>query len=316
VQYRTFGKTGWQVSAVSMGCWALGGQWGNMSERQASETVRAARDAGVNLFDTADVYGMGQSERYLGKALRGGREHVYIASKVGNWGRKHDDALRYNSIYSVFNCCDASLYRLGTDYIDLYQCHIRSPERPEIFVEAFERLVEQGKIRYYAISTDQLEPLRAINANGRCASCQLRYSILDREAEDALLPYCRENVMGVLTRGPLAQGLLADKFSAESRFEDEVRTKWNPGGNKREQFEARVALVGRLREALEPGQSMVDLALGFVLSHPAVTCAIPGMKTPEQARRNAAAAEWTLTEDQIRRVEEILHRDHLSDTVG
>jgi myo-inositol catabolism protein IolS len=308
MQYRKLGKTGWDVSAVSMGCWALGGQWGEISEDRAVDTVRAARDAGINLFDTADAYGLGQSEVYLGKALQYDRHQVYVATKVGNWGRRLGDPLNYKSIYSILNCCDASLYRLGTDYIDLYQCHIQKPEQPELFVEAFERLVEQGKIRRYAISTDDLDALKALNSNDECASCQIRYSILDRAAEEKLLPFCRENDIGVLLRGPISQGLLADKFTSDTRFDDQVREKWNPGGSAREQFESRLATVAKLREVLAPGQSMTHLALQFTLANPAVTCAIPGMKSPQQALDNAAAADGTLTDEQLTRINEITGR--------
>jgi aryl-alcohol dehydrogenase-like predicted oxidoreductase len=305
MHYRTLGKTGWEMSAISMGCWALGGQWGEIDKRQAIETVRAARDAGVNFFDTADAYGMGQSERYLGEAIRSERDQVYIATKVGNWGRRYEDPLNFNTVYSIYNCCDASLYRLGTDYIDLYQCHIPSPDRPELFVEAFERLVELGKIRHYAISTNDLEALKALNAHGNCASCQVNYSILNRSAEADILPYCREHNIGVLLRGPIAQGLLADKFTRESTFDDQVRQKWNPGGKKREEFAAQLDVVDELREMLAPGQSMSHLALQFTLAHPAVTAPIPGMKSPEQARDNAAAADGTLTEEQRSRIDEL-----------
>ncbi len=145
MQYRTLGKTGWNVSAVSMGCWGIGGQWGPVEEKQALDTINAALDAGVNLFDTADGYGLGQSEIYTGKALKSKRSEVYIATKAGNWGRRQGDPLGYKTIYSIINCCHASLYRLDTDYIDLYQCHIGTPEHPEIFVEAFELLKKEER---------------------------------------------------------------------------------------------------------------------------------------------------------------------------
>jgi aryl-alcohol dehydrogenase-like predicted oxidoreductase len=305
MRFRTLGKTGWKVSAVSMGCWAIGGQWGEVSEKQGIETVRAAMDSGVNLYDTADAYGMGQSEFYLGKALKGKRDKVFVASKAGNWGRRLGDPLGLKSIYSIINCCHASLYRLDTDYIDLYQCHVAQPENPEIFVEAFELLKKQGKIRHYAISTNYLEAVKALNVNGECASCQINYSILNRTPEADILPYCRENNIGVLLRGPIAQGLLADKFSEETRFEDVVRQKWNPGGNQRDDFVAKVRKVAELRSVVGADRSMAEMALKFVLANPAVTCPIPGMKNPEQARANAAAADGSLTEEELKKIDEI-----------
>ena len=294
MKYRKLGKSGWDVSAVSMGCWGIGGQWGPVEEKQAIDTIRAALDAGVNLFDTADAYGLGQSEVYTGKALKDVRSKVYIATKVGNWARRYNDPPQLKSIYSIINCCDASLYRLGTDYIDLYQCHVGTPENPEIFVEAFELLKKQGKIREYAISTNDLASLKALDAEGGCASCQINYSVLNRSAEKDILPYCLENNIGVLLRGPIAQGLLVDKFTAETRFEDSVRQKWNPDGNQRDDFLANLDKVAALRSLVPKDSDMLTFALRFVLANPAVTCPIPGMKTPEQARANAAAADGEL----------------------
>lgn len=304
MKYRKLGKTGWKVSAVSMGCWGIGGQWGEVSEKQAIATIKAALDAGVNLFDTADAYGMGQSERFVGKTLRRRPDNVYVATKVGNWGRRMNDPLGFKTIWSVIECCDASLYRMRMDVIDLYQCHIGTPEHPEVFVEAFERLKEQGKIRHYAISTNDLAALKALNANGGCASCQMEYSILRRGPEKQLLPYCLENNIGVLLRGPLTKGILADKFSETTRFEDSVRKGWNEGA-EHERFVRDVCTVAKLRPALKRGQSMVELALQFVLAHPAVTCPIPGMKNPQQARSNAAAADRRLSPEQKRLIDEV-----------
>ncbi len=276
-----------------------------MEEKQAHDTIRAALDAGVNLFDTADGYGMGQSEFYTGKALKDVRDKVYIATKVGNWGRRYDDPPQLKSIYSIINCCHASLYRLGTDYIDLYQCHVGTPERPEVFVEAFELLKKQGKIREYAISTNDLASLKALDAEGGCASCQINYSLLNRTPEKDILPYCRENDIGVLLRGPIAQGLLADKFTSDTRFDDIVRQKWNPDGNQREDFLAKLEKVSALRELIPADSDMVAFALRFVLANPAVTCPIPGMKTPEQARQNASAADGELDAATLEKIDEI-----------
>jgi myo-inositol catabolism protein IolS len=305
MQYRTLGKTGWRVSAVSMGCWGISGQWGPVEEKQALDTINAAIEAGVNLFDTADSYGLGQSEIYTGKALKSKRSETYIATKVGNWGRRQEDPLGFKSIYSIINCCHASLYRLDTDYIDLYQCHIGTPENPEIFVEAFELLKKEGKIRHYAISTNDLDSLKALNSEGACASCQINYSLFSRRPENDILPYCLDNNIGVLLRGPIAQGLLADKFSTDTKFEDSVRDKWNPGEDQRDDFLAKLDKVAALRELVPDGTNMVDFALKFTLANPAVTCPIPGMKTPEQAKQNAAAADGELDKATLKKIDTI-----------
>ena len=303
MKYRTLGKTGWEVSLVSMGCWGIGGQWGVVDERQAIDTIHAAREAGVNLFDTADAYGMGRSEELVGKAFSSGKpDDVIIATKVGHWGRRYGGPLGLDSIYSTINCCHASLYRLGIEPIDLYQCHIGIPENPEVFVEAFELLKEQGKIRQYAISTNDLASLEAINVNGQCASCQIAYSIISRSAERDILPYCLENNIGVLLRGPLGKGVLSGKFGAATRFEDRVREKWNEGAGRRSLL-SELEDVERLRSLVTEDRSLVDIALQFTLAHPAVTCPIPGMKTPEQARENAAAADGALSDKDLAFIE-------------
>ena len=166
MEYRRLGKTGWQVSTISMGCWGIGGQWGPVEEAEAIRTIHAALDLGVNLFDTADAYGSGVSEELVGKALRGRRDDVYIATKVGNFGRRQDVPLSYTSPLHIYLCCDASLGRMKLDTIDLYQCHIGDLPDPSIFLEAFERLVEQGKIRAYGISTNSLAVAQAFNRDG------------------------------------------------------------------------------------------------------------------------------------------------------
>ena len=166
-------------------------------------------------------------------------------------------------------------------------------------------LKKQGKIRHYAISTNDVKSLAAIDVDGGCASCQINYSLLNRSAEADILPYCQENNIGVLLRGPIAQGLLADKFSESTRFDDVVRQKWNPDGSQRQDFVDKLAKVALLRELVRQGSTMIDFALKFVLANPAVTCPIPGMKTPEQARQNAAAADGELASDVIDRINKI-----------
>lgn len=150
-----------------------------------------------------------------------------------------------------------------------------------------------------------MESLKAIDIDGQCASCQINYSLLNRAAEKDILPYCRENNIGVLLRGPIAQGLLADKFDLDTQFDDVVRQKWNPGGNQRDDFVAKLEKVRQLRELVPEGSNMVDFALKFVLANPAVTCPIPGMKTPEQAGENAAAATGELKTKIMEQIEAI-----------
>jgi myo-inositol catabolism protein IolS len=298
MQYRRLGKTGWNVSAVSMGCWGIGGQWGPVEEQEAIRTTQRAMDLGVNLLDTADAYGLGVSEERVGKAIKGRRDSVYVATKVGNFARRAGHPLSYATPHHVYLCADASLGRLKTDYIDLYQCHIGDLGEPDIFLEAFERLKEQGKIRAYGISTNSLDVLQRFNRDGTCAAAQINYSILNQSAARDILPYCQENDIGTLIRGPIAQGLLAGKFSPETRFDDSVRNGWNEGEG-RQRFLKNLEVVERLRFLATPERTMAQAALQFVLAHPAVTCPIPGAKNADQAQSNATAADGALTQEEL-----------------
>ncbi|CAA9585846.1 MAG: Putative oxidoreducatse SCO7286 [uncultured Thermomicrobiales bacterium] len=307
MQYRRLGKTGWQVSAISMGCWGIGGQWGPVAEAEALRTIHAARDLGINLFDTADAYGSGVSEELVGKALPSRRDDVYIATKVGNFGRRQGAALSYASPLHIELCCDASLGRLKIDAIDLYQCHIGDIADPSIFLEAFERLVEKGKIRAYGISTDSLAVAQAFNRDGKCATVQLNYSLLNRKAEGGLLPWCAANDIGTLLRGPIAQGVLAGKFTPDSHFDDIVRVGWNEGAG-REQFLKRLDQVEQIRFLERPDRTLAQAALLWTLTNPAVTCAIPGAKDVAQITANAGAGDGSLGEDELERLDGIIAR--------
>ncbi len=309
MQYRTLGKTGWKVSVIGLGTWNIGGQWGEVDDRTALATIWKAYECGVNFFDTADAYGEppGRSEELLGKALQGIRHEVFIATKVGNWARRHGHPLPYTSPLHIIACCHASLYRLRTDYIDLYQCHIGNPTDAEIevFLEAFDRLKEQGKIRAYGISTNSLDALQRFNKHGTCATCQLDYSILNRAPEKDLLPYCQEQNIGVIVRGPLAMGILSGKFTPDTVFTDEVRRSWNEG-ERRQRFLRRLEVVERLRFLERNGRTMAQAALQFVISHPAVSCTIPGAKSPQQAEMNAMAGDGILTPEELAAINEVV----------
>ncbi len=306
MQYRRLGKTGWQVSAISMGCWGIGGQWGPVAEEEAIRTIHAALDLGINLLDTADAYGLGVSEELVGKALRGRkRDGMYVATKVGNFARRQNAALTYDSPHHVYLCCDASLGRMKIDTIDFYQCHIGDLKDPSVFLEAFERLVEQGKIRAYGISTDSVAVAEAFNREGHCAAVQLNYSMVNRAPEAELLPWCAANDVGTLLRGPIAQGLLAGKFTPETRFDDSVRMGWNEG-EAHTRFLDRVAKVEQLRFLERPDRSLAQAALQWTLLNPAVTCAIPGAKDVAQITSNAQAADGTLSADERERVTAVL----------
>lgn len=282
---------------LGLGCWPLGGQYGEVDEKTALATLEAAYEAGVNLFDTADAYGveMGTAERLMGKVIPRFRDQIILATKVGNWGRRHGAPLPYNHPTHIYGCLDASLYRLKTDYIDLYQCHIGNLDDPDVFLEAFHKLKDEGKIRAFGISTNSRQVVETFNRDGDVTVCQLDYSLLNRTPEAELLPYCGEHDIGTLIRGPLGQGLLSGRYDADTVFSDQVRSKWNEGEG-RERYRKQIEIVEKLKASLQ-GRSLFATALQFCLAHPAATVVIPGAKSPQQvADQVEAVAEPLPTE--------------------
>jgi myo-inositol catabolism protein IolS len=306
--YRAFGKTGWNVSAIGMGTWNIGNQWGEIDDATSWATVRAAFDAGMNLFDTAESYGIpnGLSEERLGAALAGFRHRVYVVSKIGNWGKRTGQGVPKTTVDMIRLCCHASLGRLHTDWLDVVLCHEGNIEDPSVYLEAFEVLKQRGRIRAYGISTNDLEVLKRFNADGTCSVVEVDYSLINRAPEVDLLPYCLEHGIAVLVRGPLRKGLLAGKYDADSVFTDTVRARWNAGESGREGYVREAGVVEKLKAVLEPGTEMVTAALRYVISHPTNAVAIPGCKSPAQAQMNAAAGERSLSAAEIAQLRELL----------
>ena len=302
--YRAFGRTGWQVSAMGLGTWNIGNQWGPIDEATAWDTVRTAFDCGVNLFDAAESYGTpnGLSEERLGRALAGIRHRVFVVSKIGNWGARTGQGVPKTTVDMIRLCAHASLHRLRTDWHDVLLCHEGNIADPLIYLDAFAALVEEGRLRAFGISTDNLEVLQRFNARGDCSVVEIDYSLVNLQAEAELLPYCQEHDIAVLVRGPLAKGLLSGRYTKASVFTDEVRQPLNAGGPQRADFEAKLAHIERLAEVVAPGAAMVEKALQYVISHPAAPVAIPGAKSAAQARANAAAGARLLPADEMERL--------------
>jgi aryl-alcohol dehydrogenase-like predicted oxidoreductase len=306
--YRPFGKTGWNVSAIGMGTWNIGNQWGELDDVTSWATVRAAYDAGMNLFDTAESYGIpnGLSEERLGVGLSGIRHQVYVVSKIGNWGKRTGQGVPKTTVDMIRLCCHASLGRLSTDWLDVVLCHEGGIEDPSVYLEAFEVLKQRGRIRAYGISTNDLAVLRRFDANGTCSVVEVDYSLLNRAPEEGLLPYCLEHGIAVLVRGPLRKGLLAGKYDADTVFTDTVRARFNAGESGREGYLQDVGQVEKLKAVLEPGTEMVTAALRYVISHPTHAVAIPGCKSPVQAQMNAAAGERSLSAAELAQLRALL----------
>jgi aryl-alcohol dehydrogenase-like predicted oxidoreductase len=298
MQSKTFGKLGWPVSAVGLGTWNIGNQWGDIDDATAWTTIRAAYEHGITLFDTAESYGIphGLSEMRLGTALAGIRQNVYIVSKIGSWGNRTGAAVPKIGIDSIRLSGHAILGRLRTDYVDVVLCHEGNLDDPTVYLEGFEALKAEGAIRAYGISTNDVEVLKRFNVNGTCSVAQTDYSLLNLAAESDFFPYCQEHGIAVMVRGPLARGLLSGRYTKESTFNDSVRTSWNNEGPARDKFLQQVAQVQKLAGVVEPGLDLVRAAIAYSFGHPAISVTIPGAKSAEQARVNAAAGEGLLTD--------------------
>lgn len=285
---RTLGKTGIEVSEVGLGLWAAGGHWGPTDDEASMSGIEAALDAGVNFFDTADVYGDGHSEKLLGRAMKGRREKFVVATKLGWMNYDGDrDCSAYTTVEKLIEGVESNLRRLGTDYVDVIQNHVFYKEpNTEIFIEGFLKLQEQGKVRAWGASTSDFEFLKAFNENGKCATLQIDYSILNRTAEKEIFPYCRENGIGIIVRGGLAMGILTGKFNAGSTFpEGDFRRDWQEDPEQKQQFLEDLATTEQLLGAVK-SRTLAQTALGFILSNPDVSVVIPGGRTAKQVNEN------------------------------
>ncbi len=312
--YRNFGTTGWNVSSIGMGTWNIGNQWGEIEESTALETVRSAFDHGVNLFDTAEAYGIpqGLSEERLGKALKGIRDRTYIVTKIGSWGRRTGEGLPKN-VDTVRLCLQASLFRLQTDWVDAVLCHEGDIEDPSVYLDAFEELKTKGNIRAYGISTNDFEVLKRFNVNNTCSIVEFDYSLLNRKAEAEMLPYCIEHGIAVLVRGPLAQGLLSGKYARDTVFTDTIRAKWHKNEAKQSKFNRDIEAIEALKANLRPHEEMASTALRYVISHPVQPVAIPGAKSPQQAATNAQAGDKLLSLEEYKTLlfsQDVLQKAH------
>jgi len=291
LQKRVLGKSGIEVSVVGTGLWAAGGQWGPVDDPKSLRAIDASLDAGINFFDTADVYGDGHSEEVLGKAMRGRRDQFIVATKIGWIGYDgKNNRSQYHTVEQLIAGVETSLRRLQTDHVDLIQNHIpyREPNT-DVFIAGFERLRRDGKVRAYGLSSSNFEFLQDFNSNGLCATLQIDYSILNRTAEDEIFPYCQKNNIGVIVRGALAMGILSGKFTPETRFAaGDFRRNWHENKEERQVFLADLDKVRQL-QPLARGRTLSQLALRFVIDHPAVTIVIPGARSPEQVAENVQA---------------------------
>ena len=299
MRYRALGRTGWQVSEVSFGAWAIGGSWGEVSDAESLAALHQAVDCGVNFIDTADVYGDGRSERLLAQLRRDRREPVMVATKAGRRLSPHTA-----DGYSARNLAafvEDSLRNLETDCLDLVQLHCPPTDvyyRPEVF-GALDDLAAAGKLRYYGGSVERVEEaLKAIEFPNVC-TVQIVYNCFRQRPAELLFPEARRRGVGILARVPLASGLLSGKLSRESIFAADDHRNFNRHGEAFDvgetfagvDYDVALDAVEEMRRLLPSGVSMASLALRWILMDEAVSCAIPGGKRPSQVEENCTAAD-------------------------
>ncbi|MCC6683257.1 MAG: aldo/keto reductase [Phycisphaeraceae bacterium] len=297
MKYRILGKTGLKVSVVGLGTWQFGGEWGRTyTQDEADELFVAARDCGINLIDTAECYGDHESERLVGTAIEHDRVRWIVATKFGHMFHKPFDRSEPRRPKDVVHQVEASLTALRTDYIDLLQYHSWGDDTfyNDDVLATVHKLKQMGKVRHLGNSVGQGDNVKQIAAskNMDITAIQIIYNRLDRRPQDTTFPVCIEQNLGVLSRVPLASGYLSGKYKVGHVFDkNEVRGHWH--GQQRS--DAALKEVEQIqREEVPAGVPMAQWALAWCLQHPAVTCVIPGCKSGQQVRDNAAAAALDL----------------------
>ena len=297
MNYKLLGQTGFNVSTVSFGAWAIGGTWGDLDDAEAMRCLHRALDLGVNFFDTADVYGDGHSERLLARLRRERRDPFWVATKVGRRTNPHVAAnfTRENLTGFVERC----LKNLEVPALDLVQIHCPPTDvyyMPEVF-GVFDDLVKAGKVRFYGASVERVEEgLKALEYPG-LQTLQVIFNVLRQRPAELLFPRAIERKVGILARLPLSSGMLTGKMTRETRFHADDHRTFNRDGaafDKGETFsgfdyEKGLQVVDKLRGLLPPGMTLPELALRYIASFPAVTCSIPGARRVEQVEQNVAA---------------------------
>lgn len=303
MRYKTFGNSDLETSVVGFGGWPMGrGHYGSFDEQEVIRAIHASIDMGVTLFDTAAVYGWGEGEKLLGRAIEGKREDIVIVSKGGiPWDEPGGPSQRDSSRESLEKSLDESLSRLQTDYLDLYLIHWPDESRPMSEpMEAFADFQKQGKIRYGGVSNFSPQQMADCLEVFPIVTNQVGYHLFDLRPEPEIFPFCAGNGMGAMAYGSLAHGLLTGTMTPDTTFEDDDwRRNLMAFGQplfKGENFLNNLNKVETLKEiAADKGFSVAQLALAWVASEPTVSVALVGTRRPEEMEENVAAADWELS---------------------
>jgi aryl-alcohol dehydrogenase-like predicted oxidoreductase len=298
MKYRALGRTGWRVSEISFGAWAIGGAWGQVSEEDAMAALHKAIDVGVNFIDTADVYGDGRSERLVARLKKERKEEIIVATKAGR--RLPRQLVEGYSRQNLAKWVEDSLRNLATDCLDLLQLHCPPTDlyyHPEVF-RFLDDLVRTGKVRYYGVSVERVEEaLKAIEFPN-VQSVQIIFNCFRQRPAELFFPEAKKRKVGILARVPLASGLLTGKLRKDSTFAADDHRNFNRHGEAFDvgetfsgvDYDTGLQAAERMRQLLPPGVSMSQFALKWILMWDAVSCAIPGGKRPDQVAENCGAS--------------------------
>jgi aryl-alcohol dehydrogenase-like predicted oxidoreductase len=298
MQFRELGRTGWKVSEISFGAWAIGGSWGTVDDGESLAALHKAIDCGVNFIDTADVYGMGRSERLIAQLKRERKEEIVVATKAGRRLSPHNTA-GYNQA-NLTGFIEDSLRNLSTDCLDLVQLHCPPTDvyyRPEVF-DALDRLKQAGKIRHYGVSVERVEEALKAIEYPNVQTVQIIFNCFRLRPADRFFDEAKKRRVGILARVPLASGMLSGRLTRDSKFAADDHRNFNRHGEAFDvgetfsgvDYEVSLAAVDEIRHVVPAGMTMSQFALRWILMFDAVTCAIPGGKRPQQVEENCAAS--------------------------
>lgn len=301
MRYRSLGRTGIQVSEIGLGSWGLGGGWGSQDDAEALRAMEQAIELGVTFFDTALGYGNGHSENLIGRVLKGRRDKLVVATKIppqtGRWPvLPHEPVEDTFSAKWVIECTEKSLKNLSTDYIDVQQLHAWTPPyvQQTAWLEGLQRLKEQGKVRAFGVSANDWDPYGTVSLveSGLIDTVQVIYNIFEQRPAEELLPAALRYKVGIIVRVPFEEGLLTGKLGPDHQF---AEGDWRADWLTTERLQAAAPHVEALRTFLNADRpTLATLALKFILSHPAVSTVIPGMRTSTHVAENIAASDGKL----------------------
>ncbi|ODS32717.1 MAG: oxidoreductase [Candidatus Scalindua rubra] len=311
MEYRILGKSDLNVSVIGYGAWGIGGEpfWKTEGEENSIRSIEKAFDLGINFYDTAPVYGFGYSEELLGKVLHSKRKEVIIATKCGlRWENEEIKAIEKKATKeSISEEIDLSLQRLRTEYIDLYQVHWPDENTPiEETMDTLLRIQKAGKVRYIGISNYSVEQMKESLKYGQIVSLQPMYSMLERDIEKEILPFCIENNIGIICYSPLASGVLTGKYDENTRFED-WRGQDIIGHFTGDEFVSHIKKVKEITKiAQKHGKTTAQLAINWLLRQKGVTTVLVGVKNPDQVKQNIGAVGWDISDDDLNNISDIL----------